>query len=187
MHASQHTPRPTIQKYPSFVLSRALFTTSQHGHRIRSTLSSTQQLFIQLSRWKQMRLVCDCSPFSFSVIIISQIFTKVKISLSNFYLERICTFHGRPVITGASIGSSGPYLISVYLFRHKQVFQLLYLYYNKKKRKNQILLLLSQFQQNPGTICKAAPTIFLGKYIINPTIRNKAKNVCFETWCSAAP
>lgn len=145
---------------------RALFAISQHGHRIRSALSSTQQLFIQLSMYASMRSVCDCAPFSFSVIIIPQIFTKVKISLSNFHLERICTFHRRPVITGASIGSSGPYLISVYLFRHKYVFQLLYLYYNRKFRKNQILLFLSQFQQNPGTILKTTPAIFLDKDII---------------------
>ena len=150
-----------------------------------------------------MRLVCDCAPFSFSVIIISQIFTKVKISLLNFHLERICTFHAIPlhdiVQDAASCWANVKVHVfhplygiqlnhdCVYLFRHKHVFQLLYLYYNKKSRKNQILLLLSQFQQNPGTICKAAPTIFFGKYIINPTIRNKAKNVCLETWCSAAP
>ena len=138
MYASQRTSRPAIHKYPCFVAPSTFRHFSARTSHPFCTEFNTTVIYSTFNVQASMRSVCDCTPFSFSVIIIPQIFTKVKISLSNFHLERICTFHGRPVITGASIGSSGPYLISVYLFRHKCISQLLYLYYILNFQKNQI-------------------------------------------------
>jgi hypothetical protein len=45
-HISQYKSRSGIQKYPSFVTAEPHFAISQHGHRIRSALSSTQEIVI---------------------------------------------------------------------------------------------------------------------------------------------
>ena len=172
MHASQRTSRSAIHKYPCFVAPSTFRHFSARTSHPFCTEFNTTVIYSTFNVQASMRSVCDCAPFSFSVIIISQIFTKVKISLSNFHLERICTFHRQPAIYWRKhrIKRSLPYkrLPIPPQVRFSTFVSILYLKFSKKSN----LHFFSKFQLNPRFILKASPAIALFKDAIDTLIRN---------------